>query len=60
MLYHKAMTELQWEPAALGRLTIPQLICLGNSAAPGTKMRPEDWANYFEQKEREKAEWATS
>jgi hypothetical protein len=29
------MTELQWPPDRLGRLTVPQLACLGSPRPPG-------------------------
>ena len=55
------MTELQWEPAQLGRLTIPQLICLGQDKAPGESGKSlNDWHTFYERKAREDAEWVAS
>ena len=53
------MTDLQWEPSRLGRLTIPQLICLLNAKSPDEQRMKGlgDWDDYFEQQRREDAEW---
>ena len=33
--YHQLMTELHWPPETIGRLTIPQMICILSDRPPG-------------------------
>lgn len=49
-----------WVPAELGRLTIPQLLCLLNERPPGTSPRmtsSTDWQNYLDEREAERRRW---
>ena len=56
------MTELPWASAeALGRLTLPQLLCLGLEKPPGGPSRCSTFAEYqaaMERRGRENAAWS--
>lgn len=46
---HQAMTELHWTPEQLGKLTLPQLVCLVKKEPPsGSAMGPNDAADPLE------------
>jgi hypothetical protein len=54
------MNELQWPPATLARMTIPQLLCLLNErppSAPGAIRTAEDFAAMLDRKAAEDAAW---
>ena len=59
-MYHTAMREIPWAtPEALGRLTIPQLACLGSEKPPGnTSGSAEAFQEYLRRRAAEEAAWA--
>ena len=54
------MTELHWTPDQVGRMTLVQLLCLGQERPPGQrKLEAEDLGEILERKRRENEAWAS-
>lgn len=54
------MTELNWPPHVLAKMTIPQLLCLNSEkppSAPGAIKTAEDFQAMLERKAAEDAAW---
>jgi hypothetical protein len=55
------MTELEWEPAAVGRLTLTQLVCLTSRRSPDDRRITSgtEWQDYLDRQQSEAEEWAS-
>jgi len=61
-LYHAAMVNVPWaSPDAIKKLTIPQLICVGNEKPPGRNVirNAEEWRAMMARREEEDRRWSS-
>ena len=58
------MAELNWPPAVVGALTLPQILCIGSDHPPGDGGKVvirsyAEWESYLDRRRADDAEWGT-